>query len=363
MSDAALEQRARPCVRPNRSPHSRSAPWRITFDTNPDDCNLHCIMCEDHSPYSTTQSDRRRMGRPKRRMDIGLIRQILEESRGTGLREIIPSTMGEPLLYRHFDEILDLCAEYGVKLNLTTNGTFPIRGARAWAERIVPVTSDVKVSWNGASKATHENVMLGSDWEAVLENVRTFICARDAHEKHGGNRCRVTFQLTFMQMNALELPGIVRLAAGLGVDRVKGHHLWVHFNQLRGQSMRRSAESVARWNAIVDSAYEEADRYRLRNGKRVLLENIFRLDPNSEAGIAADGECPFLGREAWVAPDGRFNPCCAPDALRRTLGYFGNVNSMSLYDIWESEDYRNLKANYMENPLCQGCNMRRPANS
>ena len=32
-----------------------SGPWRITFDTNPDDCNLHCIMCEDHWPYSTTQ--------------------------------------------------------------------------------------------------------------------------------------------------------------------------------------------------------------------------------------------------------------------------------------------------------------------
>ena len=37
---------------------SKPGPWRITFDTNPDDCNLHCIMCEDHSPFSTTQSDR-----------------------------------------------------------------------------------------------------------------------------------------------------------------------------------------------------------------------------------------------------------------------------------------------------------------
>ena len=53
---------------------SKPGPWRITFDTNPDDCNLHCIMCEDHSPYSATQSDRISAGRPKRRMDIDLIR-------------------------------------------------------------------------------------------------------------------------------------------------------------------------------------------------------------------------------------------------------------------------------------------------
>ena len=339
----------------------QSGPWRITFDTNPDDCNLQCIMCEDHSPYSATQSERRKAGRPKRRMGIDLIRRVMKESRGTGLREIIPSTMGEPLLYRHFDEILDLCAEYGVKLNLTTNGTFPQRGARAWAERIVPVTSDVKLSWNGATRETHQNVMLGSNWETVLDNVRTFISVRDAHAARGGNRCRVSFQLTFMEINVSELPDIVKLAADLGVDRVKGHHLWAHFTQMRGQSMRRSAEAIARWNAVVDSAYETAERNRLPSGDRVLLENIFKLEEGGEADIAPDGECPFLGQEAWVAFDGRFNPCCAPDALRRTLGYFGNVNDTSLYDIWESEAYGNLETNYMQNALCQGCNMRRPA--
>ena len=26
--------------------------WRVTIDTNPEDCNLKCIMCEEHSPYS-----------------------------------------------------------------------------------------------------------------------------------------------------------------------------------------------------------------------------------------------------------------------------------------------------------------------
>ena len=81
-----------------------AGPWRITFDTNPDDCNLRCIMCEDHSPHSSTQPDRRAAGLPKRRMDMDLIRRVLAEASGNGLREIIPSTMGEPLLYRHMDQ-------------------------------------------------------------------------------------------------------------------------------------------------------------------------------------------------------------------------------------------------------------------
>ena len=338
----------------------KPGPWRITFDTNPDDCNLHCIMCEDHSPFSTTQPDRLSAGLPKRRMDIELIRRVLADSVGMSLREIIPSTMGEPLLYRDFDEILDLCAQYGVKLNLTTNGTFPRRGAKTWAERIVPVTSDVKVSWNGSTNETQEKVMLGTKWETVLENVRTFIAVRDEHAARGGNRCRVTFQLTFMEVNYAELPNVVKLAADMGVDRIKGHHLWVHFSQIKDQSMRRSPEAIERWNATVDAAYEAAERHRLPDGGKVLLENIFRLDAADAGDIAAGAECPFLGQEAWVASDGRFNPCCAPDVLRRTLGDFGNVNRVSLYDIWQGDAYQELRSSYMQKPLCQGCNMRRP---
>ena len=316
-------------------------------------------MCEDHSPYSKTQETRRKLGLPKRRMGIELIRRVLAESRGTRLREIIPSTMGEPLLYRHFEEIVELCVEYDVRLNLTTNGTFPKKSARAWAELLVPVTSDVKISWNGATRETQESVMLGSNWDSTVQNVRTFIEVRDAHAVAGGNRCRVTFQLTFMQMNSREIPGIVKLAADLGVDRVKGHHLWVHVSQMQRQSMRSGPEVVSEWNGIVRAAHEAVERHRLPDGGTVLLENIFELDEREEK-IAPDGVCPFLGQEAWVASDGRFNPCCAPDALRRTLGEFGNLHDNSLLDIWNGPAYQELRESYKSKALCRGCNMRRP---
>ncbi len=344
---------------PASSP-ARPGPWRITFDTNPDDCNLHCIMCEDHSPYSPTQSNRRKARLPKRRMDIALIRKVMMESSGSGLREIIPSTMGEPLLYRHFDEIIDLCAEYGVMLNLTTNGTFPKKGARAWAERIVPVASDVKISWNGSTKETQESIMLGSNWEKVIANVRTLIEVRDAHAAAGGNRCRVTFQLTFLETNVHEIAGVIELAAKLGVDRVKGHHLWAHFSQIRPLSMRRSPEAIARWNHAVLAARQAVEYHRLPAGRRVILENIFTLEESATQEISPDAVCPFLGQEAWVSADGRFNPCCAPDALRRKLGYFGALDQTSLYDIWTSPAYQDLQASYLQHSLCQGCNMRKP---
>lgn len=130
-------------------------------------------------------------------------------------------------------------------MNLTTNGTFPSYGAREWARRIVPVTSDTKISFNGATAATQEAIMIGSDWKTIIENVRVFVAERDAHASTGGNYCRVTFQTTFLDSNVAELPAMVRLAASLGVDRVKG--------TTSGRTSRRSKECqcgdpARRWN-------------------------------------------------------------------------------------------------------------------
>jgi MoaA/NifB/PqqE/SkfB family radical SAM enzyme len=341
------------------SAEDSDGPWRITFDTNPDDCNIHCIMCEEHSEFSKLQLLRRLDGTPPRRMDISLIRKVVEEASRHGLREIIPSTMGEPLLYNGFEDILELCKEFNVRLNLTTNGTFPRKTVAEWARLIVPVTSDVKISWNGSTRETAESIMEGVKFERILQNVREFVRIRDEIASSGGNRCRVSFQLTFLESNIGELPDMIRLAAELGVDRVKGHHLWVHFREIEQLSLRRSRESIEKWNQVVRLAVEAAETYRLPSGKQVLLENIFPLDPSSDE-IAPEAKCPFLGKEAWVSAEGRFNPCCAPDALRRTLGEFGSVSERNLMDIWTGDEYGKLKANYLSRSLCRGCNMRRP---
>ena len=333
---------------------ARPGPWRVTFDTNPDTCNLRCIMCEEHSDHSLLQIQRKQAGKPRRIMPIALLRRLFAEAAANGMREMIPSTMGEPLLYEHIEDILELCRVHRVKLNLTTNGTFPRLGARVWAERIVPVTSDVKISWNGATASTHEQIMPGTRWDKVLANAREFIAVRDAHAAAGGERCRVTFQLTFLESNVGELADIVRLALDLGVDRVKGHHLWAHFDAIKDLSMRRSPQSIARWNHAVAEARSVAA------GMNIQLDNIFPLDPEARADIAPGGPCPFLGQEAWVSAEGRFDPCCAPDAQRRSLGEFGDLRRTGLMEVWNGEPYQRLRTTYRNRTLCLGCNMRKP---
>ena len=341
-----------------RVPSDFKGPWRITFDTNPDDCNLNCIMCEENSEFSRKRMARAETPGRKRRMDKRVIRKVVEECQGNGLREIIPSTMGEPLLYQHFDELLSLCNEYYLLLNVTTNGTFPRRSATEWAERICPVGADVKISWNGATPQTQERIMVGSVYERNLSNVQDFVSVRnDVSER--GHYCTVTLQMTFMENNLKEIPEIVEMAASLGADRVKGHHLWVNFPEMLGESLRRSSGSIQRWNSMLPRVAEAAEQHRLPSGKRISLDNFFPLAPGVEEMISGS-VCPFLGKEAWINHEGRFDPCCAPDNLRRTLGHFGSVVESPFRSLWTNAEYIELCRSYHGKEVCRNCNMRRP---
>jgi len=285
-----------------------------------------------------------------------------------GVREIIPSTMGEPLIYKHFDKIVELCYQYDLKMNLTTNGTFPkISGktTREWAKLIVPITTDVKISWNGANAQTSEKVMHGIQFEQVLQNVKEFVEVRNQYFTQKGYYCRITFQLTFMQNNMHELAEIIRLAADLDVDRVKGHQLWTHFYQIKDLSFRKNQESIEKWNLYVKEAEDAQEKYRKPNGKKIILENIIPLE-NTKNGketdfmIPENYACPFLNQELWISATGKISPCCAPDELRNALGDFGNFENTTLLEAIESPNYQNLKANYKQIPLCKNCIMRKP---
>ena len=103
-----------------------------------------------------------------------------------------------------------------------------------------------------------------------------------------------------------------------------------------------------------------AERHRLPSGEKVQLDNIFELDRDATQDLAPGGPCPFLGQEAWVSAKGRFNPCCAPDAQRLTLGEFGDLNNESIQEVWHGAKYQELTASYRNRELCLGCNMRQP---
>jgi hypothetical protein len=248
-----------------------------------------------------------------------------------------------------------------LKVNLTTNGSFPGPAHKdnvaAWAELVLPLASDVKISWNGATATTQAEIMIGSSLERQIENARAFVAFRDRMSV--GDKPRVTMQLTFMRRNLSEIPDMVRLALDIGFDRVKGHHLWAHFEELSDEDLRATSESAAAWNEVAEACEGIVAEHVAEGGRPVRLENFHRL--SVETPKEALGDCPFLGRELWLDSSGRLNVCCAPEEQRRSLGDFGTLDDAPLAELVRSEAYTSLLKNWRTHALCQGCGMRRPS--
>lgn len=313
-------------------------------------------MCEEHSNYNIKKEKVNRI------MDFKIIEDVLEDTTKFGLKEVIPSTMGEPLLYKNIIDLLNLIKHYKLKLNLTTNGTFPRLNVEDWGELILPIASDVKISINGASKETNESIMEGIDFESQIENIKKFLEIRDKIRKNGLNHPTITLQATFMKKNLKELPELLRLAIKLGIDRFKGHHLWITHPELDKESLRKKKIDIKHWNSIVDKMNLITENERLRNRNKIRLDNVYPIPIINENGIPDNYLCPFLGKEAWIAWDGAFNVCCSPNDLRQSLGYFGNISDTGFLEIWNGEKYKQLVNNWGYYEVCKICNMRRSLN-
>lgn len=322
-------------------PH-RPSPWRITFITNPDKCNLRCKMCDTFSDDNRSRLTTER--RPE--MVFSLIEKTINFLSPHGLREIIPSTMGEPLLYSHFEQLVDLCRKNNVKMNLTTNGTFP-KGVEYWADKLLEVISDVKFSINGINPAINEAIMCGIDTHKQLANIEYYLNRR----KEFGSASTVTLQCTFMKSNLYEIENIIRWAIDHGVDRVKGHHLWKTSDSL-DHEMLRTPENAALWNRVCAQCHAIAD------GK-IKLENFTLINLTSPAIDADDTFCQFLGQELWIEYDGSYQICCCPSDVRKQFGDFGNVATLSPLAMWNGKKYRSFIVNWGDSENCLTCNMRR----
>lgn len=335
--------------------------WRLTLDTNPEDCNLNCIMCEEHSEFSNFKEKLlKKTGIKYRRMPKEWIPEIFAEAEKLGVQEIIPSTMGEPLLYKNINLFFELAKKHNIKINLTTNGTFPGKTVTEWAKMIIPVTSDTKISLNGARKQTAEKIMKGLNFEKQIHNIREFVNYRNQYYKETEFYSRITLQLTFLQNNMPELPEIIKLAAELDIDRIKGHHLWTHFPEIENLSFKKDVKSMEKWNKIVEKAFAAIEKHRKPNGTKILLEQIDYLHAQEKIEVPDNYECPFLEKELWISATGKISPCCAPDEQRNSLGDFGNYPETTISEVLKSEIYKDLVKNYKQKPLCKTCVMRKP---
>lgn len=282
---------------------------RITLLTNPDKCNLHCPLC-------FLNQRGRAFGMGEMSLDVmqAAIEKYGNEVGGDGslvLKEVIPSTMGEPLLYTYFDVLLQLCRDKEIPLNLTTNGTFPGKwGSEEGLQQLLESCSDIKVS--ALASESFDN------WKRNVENL--MLLRRKLLENRGGALRRlasVSLQVTLHKRNLMAIPELIAWAAAIGIERIK-------------------------WNPVVFLSAAPSvlrDKYALDQERICELKRYIRSFSFMTPEIRHEGslffekaiEDPVVGNpqnqcsfkdEIWILPDGTEQDC--PNPERR----FGDRNAV-----------------------------------
>lgn len=280
---------------------------RLTLVTNPDVCNLRCPLC-------FLNQRGRAYGKGEMPLDVAIA--AIEKYGGAGgLREVIPSTMGEPLLYSKFAELLDYCLAARIPLNLTTNGTFPgVWGERDGLQKLVRGCSDIKVSCMGFSEDVVREMMPGISFDKWKENVLRLLevagRVRDCADCTKNVVAAISLQVTLHKKMLDEVRKILAWAESVGIERIKWN---LPVFLASGERLRRE----------YDVSAEDVERRRnlLKSDKLRCEGSLFFDVPSIKKRTVNDGEslkdgargCNLFEDEVWVMPDGSVQYCPNPE--------------------------------------------------
>lgn len=280
--------------------------WAITHQ-----CNLKCRHCR---------------GMQKGEIDIARAKEIINE-----IVELKPGWViiegGEALLRKDIFDILGLARQKGLDVHLISNGTLLTPETRAILKRL---GVKLMISIDGATQETYETIRRGAKFEKVVRSAKE--AANDGLLE--------SINFTLMKDNFREIPGIMTLAASIGLKRVT-------FIGLKScESYENELLSAAEYAAAIKLACDG----EAKTGVEFYFDEPFfwpvvkeqklkARSPATNTGILSQetNACIF-GEYLFIEPDGEVKPCSfAPMVL-------GNVKEKSLVTIWQE----NLASPLME---------------
>jgi putative metalloenzyme radical SAM/SPASM domain maturase len=363
-------------------------------------CNLSCKMCV-----------RNALDEKGGDMTLDIFQRLLVPS----LRSITFAGFGEPLLncvlFDMIKMIRDKLPQNRIALN--TNGT---KIDENIAGKLARSVDTVAISIDGANPETYNEIRQGSDFNDLIEKIRTL------NKFKKGTKMETGFAFTATKKNIEELPRLVELAHKHGMNFIIVSNLLPHtenmkdqilydansgdaimlFNKLKAELHKKNLDPSMYPKCIMESRKdmriivkmcEKAISEVVDRGFDLNFSNLMRRDENtlahaieifreakskaSEYRMRLDlpriiprtkRECVFVkDLSVFVSWDGYVRPCnqlmhsypCYVNGrFKKVSGInFGNVMEQSLIEIWQSKKYADFRAKVkkFEFPPCGDC--------
>ena len=300
----------------------RSTPRQIFLELTPR-CNLTCVHCA------------RDYGRVVESPDVDMKLETIERLRPWIDRclSLNLNMVGEPLIAKHFREVLELASAGSAATIFNTNG---IGLTDEMCDFIVRCgVAHVIVSFDGIESS---HPIRGVGYELLRDRLLALAAAK---ERAGSAHPSLAVAYTIMRRNLHELPRMLEdLMPRNCVEHVHVQPLIVFYETLRDQNVYHQSEVdevVARSRAIAKrhggtftlfrSTLEEDERFHERGVE-------LQIGQHSERFGCID---PFY--EVKVCADGTLQPCSNGFEFGPRL----NVHELELEQIWNHSWYRGLR--------------------
>lgn len=287
-----------------------SYPRRLVFElTNA--CNLNCVMCgRNAANFKPTVFDMDVFKSFEPVMDIA--------------EEVTLMGWGEPTIHPNFIEMLEIISRHSARKYFCTNGMNLKKIKDAIFEYKVDVFA---VSLDGATDETNARIRRGSKIKEITEDLKGIVKIK---KERGLEYPWINFVFCAMRSNLNELPGLVRLAAEIGIEEVKAVYLTVFERDLLTETLWGHADEVRRVFEEAISASEEL-------GIELKLPHYIGED---EAGKKLHKDCYAPWRDFFLGSDGLVRPCMSTSAQ-----FFHYDKGKDFMEAWNSAEYQKYRKN------------------
>jgi radical SAM protein with 4Fe4S-binding SPASM domain len=311
-------------------------------------CNLRCQMCpiqfrRDGPPYG-----------PPAYMDFAKFCRLIDSF--PRLSELHLQGLGEPMMHPRFFDMVSYAAGRGIQVTTNSNFTLLPKGrARLCIESGLAA---IFVSIDGATAETYERIRVGSDFNVVRRNLELLVAAR---RQAGSARPAICVVMVIMRQNLEELPALVRMAHGLGADRMSVQHLCHDFLEstlpAHYKPMRTFVDEQTLLNEepdLVAALFDQARATAQALSFELRLPNLRPVVHPS--GTPGPQRCDWPWRGAYVSYDGKAMPCCmvaTPDRIN-----FGNMMDDSPDGVWNNAAYQSFRDQLASDEppeICRSC--------
>ncbi|MCP4708536.1 MAG: radical SAM protein [Planctomycetes bacterium] len=275
-------------------------------------CNHRCSFCGlDYMEYQS------------RFLRTDKTKEALTELGGLGLKSVMYSGEGEPLLHKDLGDIIQHTREAGIEVAITTNGVLL---NQSLAEKILPDTEWIKISISGATPETYAQIhgTDKGDFNRVVRNLSYAARLRDENKY----RCVLGMQLLLLPENLEEATKLAELARDIGMD-----YLVIKPYSQHPLSKTQKYKDIT----YTDYQYlaEELARY---NSNRFNV--IFRLGTMEKWDQQEHDYQGCMALPFWSYVDAGGNVWGCSVYMSDERFWYGNIYESSFADIWQGEKRR-----------------------